>query len=83
LQFTASGHTEVRVNAIMITSTVIVVLVSTMVRLLCFIIIFINVHVLVLHITQTQEMILKLISVIVHRAILFMFLDTQNQMKGP
>ncbi|AQK42142.1 Sodium/hydrogen exchanger [Zea mays] len=31
LQFTASGHTEVRVNAIMITSTVIVVLFSTMV----------------------------------------------------
>jgi hypothetical protein len=30
-KFTASGHTEVRVNAIMITSTVIVVLVSTMV----------------------------------------------------
>jgi len=30
-KFTASGHTEVRVNAIMITSTVIVVLFSTMV----------------------------------------------------
>ena len=53
----------------MITSTVIVVLFSTMVRLLCFTIIFINVH--VLHIMQTQKMILKLISVILALAILF------------
>ena len=44
LQFTSSGHTEVRVNAIMITSTVIVVLFSTMVSMLYLIIILNSLH---------------------------------------